>query len=42
MIISTTKIDKNRRSDINIDYKIIRQKTIKWEVGFKFIRIDPE
>ena len=37
------QIDENGQSDINIDDKIKRQKTIQpEELGFKFIRIDPK
>ena len=36
------EIDENRHGDRNIDYEIKRQKTIKKELGCKFIRIDSD
>ena len=36
------KIDENRNSDRNIDYKINRQQVIEQELGSKFIRINPD
>ena len=38
----TIKIDQNGCSDEHIYYEIKRQKTIEQELGFKFIRIDPD
>ena len=37
-----TKIDENGHSNKNIDYEIKRQKAKKKELGYKFIRIDPD
>ena len=36
------EIDNNGHSDRNIDYEIERQKAIEQELGWKFIRVDPE
>ena len=36
------KIDQNRHSDRNIEYKLQRQKAIEQELGFKFVRIEPD
>ena len=38
----TIKIDENRHSDRNIDYKIKRQEAIEQKVGCNFIRTDPD
>ena len=35
------EIDEQGYNDRNIEYEIERQKTIKKELGFKFIRINP-
>ena len=36
------EIDNNGHSDRNIDYEIKRQKAIEQELGWKFIRVDPD
>ena len=36
------KIDKNGHSDRNTGYEIKKQKAIEQELGYKFIRTDPD
>ena len=36
------KIDENGHNNINIDYKIKRQKAVEQELDCKFIRNDPD